>query len=72
MGIPKRMMITIGGLAFTGATALMIGTAAPATAATSATPTGTTTVTATPTWWDGWALGDDPSPTPWEWWRWRG
>jgi hypothetical protein len=57
MGIPKRIMVTISGLAFTGATALMIGAATPASAATSATPAGTVSVVA-PVQWDDWGWDD--------------
>jgi hypothetical protein len=52
MGIPKRMMVTIAGLGFAGATALLIGVAGPAAAATPGTSAaGTSTVTSAPTFW---------------------
>jgi hypothetical protein len=54
MGIPKRTMVTIAGLGFAGATALMIGVAAPASAATTAGPA---VVTSAPMWWDSWGCG---------------
>jgi len=50
MGIPKRMMVAVSGLGFAGATALIIGFAMPANAATSASLVGTSTVTSVPVW----------------------
>ena len=57
MSIRQRMMVAISGLGFAGATALIIGIAAPAVAATSATPAGASTVTSAPAWGNSWGCG---------------